>query len=514
MKYNDKIDLYDNIKANINYETDITKYDFSIRRKVASRFETREDVLDILSFDPNYKIRVRVASNISTPKETLLRMTKDENPMVRASIISNKYLDKKLFNELVNDEHTFVKLRIIECPFINEDILKKYMKDKEKRVKIHSELKLNGIEIKHNVNLHALETMTPSYKEKNKKNIKEPKIKEIIFEEIQIQKPKEKEIEKEVIQEILDFPKIEILSEKELLNFFKTKRNNTIEKYILILKNYETLSTNVLITMFNNALDLYGSYKFNNINHNRKDIINGLLEYNNPDFLNKLINSVESINSIFEYYNKFMTIENLNKIYDKLITIYKLKKNKDEDSFSELRTLLSTNNIDEELNLKIFNFYQSKIEILDDYKKFDFISKFYKNNEKFQNKEIEHHIYNELKKIENNGYQSERLNNLMYKILSNQNIKNEVIDLFKISNNHYNLITLMNNQSIPKEILKEILNSNNLKFKEYLSLSKETPINTLEKLVKDSNIEIQMNAYKTLEILFEEFEKGELDLDI
>ena len=34
------------------------------------------------------------------------------------------------------------------------------------------------------------------------------------------------------------------------------------------------------------------------------------------------------------------------------------------------------------------------------------------------------------------------------------------------------------------------------------------------KLVKDSNIEIQMNAYKTLEILFEEFEKGELDLDI
>lgn len=502
MRYIDKNIKDDNIKVTINYETDITKYDFTMRKKVASRVETREDVLDILSYDPNHEIRVKVAENISTPKETLFRMTKDDNHLVRAAIISNKHLDKKLFNELVNDEDITVKLRIIECPFVNDDILKKYMKDNEKRIRLHAELKLNGIEINHGLNLHALEIMTPSYQEnkikKSKKNL--------------------------LSKDDLYLEKIKLLNEDDMLNLFKEyqekmKSSSTQKKYfdtkdclikdqILILENHEKLNPKVLIEIYHNAINFNGYYQMNNKTYRSEIIIDMLFEkFTNDDLIIELL-KLNTDFSFFDDSKNYLKIEQLNIMFQDSLT--------SNDPIGNFKLILTAPNIDQSLMLKIFDFYKSKSKSLEDYEKMNFIEVFCKNNK--NTIEINEFFFNQIKKYkidpEESYWEKEQRISATKQFLTYTNITKDILDHFKNTENTNEIIALIKNPSLPKEILNELLNTNNFTVKEFLSLSKETPINTLEKLAKDKNLTIQMNAYKTLEVLFEEFEKGELDLDI
>lgn len=496
----------DNIKVTIDYETDITKYSYAIRRKVASRFETREDVLDILSNDLEYSIRARVAKNISTSKETLLKLTKDENPYVRAAILMNKNIDKQTFNELVNDEHYSVKLAIIDCPFVTNEMLNKYMDDEEKKVRILSELKLNGIEITGKLNLHALEFKLPSYQEKIKKQTKEYIKKEKVLDY--------KSLNDDELLELLKTDQEKIKSASFKL-FFET-RSNFIKDKVLILQNNESLSTKVLMEIYKTSLDSYGngSYKIDDKTYENEQIIELLFKkFTNDDFVDELIKRSRSFSSFFDESKNYLSIEQLNKMYESALINY--KNNKTTKHFHNIQCILTAPNIDEALNLKIFDFYKSKSKTIEDYETMEFIKLFYKNNK--HSIEMNEFFFNKIKNYEidseETNWMKEQRNDSTKEFLSNVNLTKEMINYFKGSKNTNEIIGLIKNKSLPKEVLNDLLNTNNSEVKEFLSLNKETPINVLEKLAKDSNLTIQMNAYKTLEVLYEEFERGELDLD-
>lgn len=503
MNYNTNKEL-DNIKVTIDYDTDITKYSYSIRRKVASRHETREDVLDILSKDPESSIRVSVAKNPSSSKETLLKLTKDNNPLVRGKVLTNKNLDKKTFNELVNDENYIVKLNLIECPFVTNEMLKKYMKDKEKRVRIYAELKLNNIEIKHNVNLHSLECQLPSYQEKIKKQTKEKKEKILDF----------KSLNEDELLKIIKDDKEKIESAPDRL-FFET-RANFIKDKLSILENCETLSTKVLWDIYVSSYDTFASgfYTINDKDYNNKDIIELLFKkFTNDDFVDELIKRSRSFSSFFKEAKNYLSIEQLNKMYENALV--RIENNQKIDRFHNIQYILTAPNIDEHLNSKIFDFYKSKIETIKDYEIMEFTKLFYNNN--LNSNEMDQFFFNQIKNYEidpeeTNWTKSNRIDSNM-QFLSNVNLTEEMINYFKDTTNTNEIIGLIKNKSLSKEVLNNLLNTNNIYVKEFLSLNKETPINVLEKLAKDTNVKIQMNAYKTLEILFEEFEKGELDLE-
>lgn len=491
----------DNMKVSIDYETDITKYSFSMRRKVATRLETREDVLDILSYDPESSIRARVASNSSTSKETLLRMTKDENPIVRREILINKHLDKKLFDELVNDKHMTVKLRIIECPFITNDILNKYMKDDEKRVRIYAELKLNGIEIKHNINLHASEMMTPSYQTKNKKDSK-------IVNEDYLYLKKIKSLNEDDMLKLFKEYKEKIKSMSGTNKLYFDTKDNFIKDQILILENNESLPPKVLIEIYHNAINFNGYYQMNNKTYRSEIIINMLFEkFTNNDFITELVKEAKKFSFFYDSKNH-LTIEQLNIIFQDSLTR--------NDSIRNFKLILTAPNIDQSLMLKIFEFYKIKSKSLEDYEKMDFIEVFCKNNK--NTIEINDFFFDQIKNYkidsEESYWEKEQRISATKQFLTYTNITKDILDYFKNTKNTDEIIGLIKNTSLPKEILNKLLNTNNFIIKEFLSLSKETPINTLEKLAKDKDLTIQMNACKTLDILFEEFERGELDLDI
>lgn len=529
MSIKNKEDI-DNIKVTIDYETDITKYSLGIRRKVATRFETREDILDILSNDPNEIIRSRVAKNISTSKETLLKLTKDESTLVKASILKNKNLSKDVFNELVNDEHYSVKLGIINSPFVTNDMLQEYMKDNEKRVRIISELKLNNIEIKNKLNLHTLEIMTPSYQAKLKKKIKQPIVKSI--ETIEVPKIEEKieflqQKEEKIKKVILPFPKIDVLSDKALIS--SIKKYLTAEERVLILKNYKDLSfeafMKIKFTLYKNSRS--SSYYFNDKSYTESDIDKLIFKHNsfNSICIDKYIDNKQDYMPLMKYKENDLSFDQLKKMFLNIDIVYPDKKQKNyRDKFPLLLDILNSKNTNESLVFIIIDYYKKNKENFSIYGKSSILNIIL---ERFNsNKSIQLFLLEEIKDfINENNLNKNSLDKHNYvdnshnfitfinKFIEDKDIIRESIEFCKTLNKKDFLISLRKNSTITKEDLNEILNSNSLEFKDYLSTRRDTPINILEKLSKDVNMQIQMKAYNLLEILFEEYDRGELDLD-
>ncbi len=90
-------------EANVEVWLDIIKKYPEMKECVAHNKKIQQEILLILSDDPDWKVRSTVARKGSAGEKILWKLSKDESEAVRTGVIANRCITKEILESLLHD---------------------------------------------------------------------------------------------------------------------------------------------------------------------------------------------------------------------------------------------------------------------------------------------------------------------------------------------------------------------------------------------------------------------------